>query len=493
MISKNKKEKESYFVSRSTLSQICAVFVKNLVLIGYGMSMAFPTILIPDLSQKEHGDPLHIGIEETSWMGSITLITIPFGCLVSGIVTQPLGRRRSMQLINIPFCISWICYYFSSKIWHIFTILFVIGFNGGLMEAPVLTYVAEISQPHLRGMLSSSALVTTAAGVLLQFTLGNFLDWRSISICSAIIPIISFFLLFFIPETPIWLISRKRYEEAKESLAWLRGWVNVEDITEEYEEIFRSMHATTMVEGNKLIEIYAVAIFNSFKAPIDGHFATALMGLTAMIGSIVSVIAVGKLGRRLLTFISLIATAISFTIIGTYAYFFNITTFLKSENATIVMNSTVQIMHSSDISKYSWIPSITIVFGMFAALLGIKVLPWSLVGEIFPNETRALGSGIMGMIYYLLGFICNKTFFTMISIMSLAGTFFFYSAISFTGFIILYFVLPETEGSSLQEITDHFAGKSKLGNKISRGKKHISIKEDEATEKLYHEVEKSLP
>lgn len=72
----------------------------------------------------------------------------------------------------------------------------------------VLTYVAEITQPHLRGMLSATASMTTIFGTVSQLFLGSFLHWRSAAILNLMFPILALCALYFIPESPHWLISK---------------------------------------------------------------------------------------------------------------------------------------------------------------------------------------------------------------------------------------------------------------------------------------------
>lgn len=152
---------------------------------------------------------------------------IPIGCIFSGAFTQPIGRRRAMQLVNLPLSVAWLMLYFSQNVNHIFASLCLTGLSGGLMEAPVLTYVAEITQPHLRGMLAATGSAFVILGVSSQFLMGTYFNWRTVALICSILPIISIILLMFVPESPHWLITKKRYEEAQKSLAWLRGWVPV--------------------------------------------------------------------------------------------------------------------------------------------------------------------------------------------------------------------------------------------------------------------------
>lgn len=89
--------------NRSALAQFLAVGVKNVLLLGYGMTLGFPTIVIPAIQGGEGRGPsmergFTLSKDEISWLSSINLICVPLGCLFSGMLTQPIGRRRAMQV-----------------------------------------------------------------------------------------------------------------------------------------------------------------------------------------------------------------------------------------------------------------------------------------------------------------------------------------------------------------------------------------------------------
>jgi predicted MFS family arabinose efflux permease len=69
--------------------------------------------------------------------GSINLICVPLGCLMSGTLTQPLGRKRSMILVNVPFIVAWIMFHYASNVGMLYASLVLTGLSGGLLEAPV--------------------------------------------------------------------------------------------------------------------------------------------------------------------------------------------------------------------------------------------------------------------------------------------------------------------------------------------------------------------
>lgn len=126
------------------------------------------------------------------------------------------------------------------------------------------------SEPSIRGVLNACSGIAATAGIFMIFLLGSFLSWRQVSYACAIIPILNvivgifvrryewfefldffFFILFWfflifiwfcceflkIPESPIWLLSKKRVKKAEKSLQVLRGWVSSELVSHELEQL----------------------------------------------------------------------------------------------------------------------------------------------------------------------------------------------------------------------------------------------------------------
>lgn len=111
-------------------------------------------------------------------------------------------------------------------------------------------------------------------------------------------------------------------------------------------------------------------------------------------------------------------------------------------------------------NPYHWMPLTLLIGGAYFAHIGIRLIPWMLIGEVFPVSVRSGASGISSGIGYIFGFLSNKLFLGMVANLTLPGTFWFYSAIALIGCITLYFVLPETEGKTLLEIEKYFVSQS---------------------------------
>ncbi|XP_053679584.1 facilitated trehalose transporter Tret1-like [Anopheles nili] len=587
---------------KSLLAQACAVGVKNVLLLGYGMTLGFPTIVIPAIQGGDGREPalekdVMLTREQISWLSSINLICVPLGSIFSGMLAQPIGRRRAMQLINIPIFVAWMLFHYASDVTLLYVGLALAGLSGGLGEAPVLTYVAEITQPCYRGMLAATGSTCVIMGVLLEFIMGSFLKWRTVALISASVPVLAASLLFLIPESPVWLASKGRLEESKASLAWLRGWTSKEQVEAEYCEIEHQTRKDAELQkdytitdkamlytkraflqpfgiillcffighfsGMTTLQTYAVQIFHTLKAPINKYYATCLLGLTELIGTLFCVFLVHRTGKRPLVFISTIGCAVCFFGAASYAYFLNdipgsavqnvvanvssikadITviplqlkeviaewhrnssenqllnlthikqqtnesrTFLEPvrdlngtmsgilyaaqsftnyylndslndpANLTISYGEYIKSAIPKEVfvplphvnkNKLVWMPLTLLLGSAFLTHIGIRLIPWILIGELFAPNVRSGGSGLAGGIAYIFGFIANKTFLKMLAIFTLPGTFWIYSCVTLIGAMILYKVLPETEGKSLQEIETYFLSPNKLSKKLDQ-------------------------
>lgn len=111
---------------------------------------------------------------------------------------------------------------------------------------------------------------------------------------------------------------------------------------------------------------------------------------------------------------------------------------------------------NADKNQFLWLPLTLLIGSAYFAHIGIRLIPWMLIGEVYPVSVRSGASGMSSGIGYIFGFLSNKLFLGMVATMTLSGTFWFYSAIALTGCIVLYFTLPETEGKTLIEIETYF-------------------------------------
>lgn len=116
-----------------------------------------------------------------------------------------------MMLTTLPFVAAWVIYYYATTAGMLFIALAMTGLTGGLLEAPVMTYVAEVTQPHLRGMLSATSTMSIILGIFTQMLGGKLGNWRTVTLVNLIYPLICFLALCAVPESPYWLAGKFSY------------------------------------------------------------------------------------------------------------------------------------------------------------------------------------------------------------------------------------------------------------------------------------------
>lgn len=143
---------------RTILPQILASTAKNLLLLDLGMvrkcqslcnffadilmgfffsffqAVSFPTIVIPalrGLKKHDNDDMLSFTDSQASWFASIIFIFQPIGSVLSGIVLEPLGRKRSMILVTIPHIIGWLLLYYASSLTDLYVAAVLLGLGVG--------------------------------------------------------------------------------------------------------------------------------------------------------------------------------------------------------------------------------------------------------------------------------------------------------------------------------------------------------------------------
>lgn len=109
-----------------------------------------------------------------------------------------MGRKLALICVNIPYVVAWILLYYAQSLNMIYISFMLLGIGLGLMEAPIFTYIGEICEPGIRGILTSSASIAAAFGIGLVYFLGNQVSWRNAALICAVIPVLAIFLISFV-------------------------------------------------------------------------------------------------------------------------------------------------------------------------------------------------------------------------------------------------------------------------------------------------------
>ncbi|XP_014285740.1 facilitated trehalose transporter Tret1 isoform X1 [Halyomorpha halys] len=475
---------------RTSFPQVLATMAQSMLLFSLGMLVSVPTVVIPAVTKisnvtscnstdSAQDGCLRLTDGEASTFAGVLLIMQPFGSLLAGVIQESVGRKLCMLLVNIPELIGWLLLYYASSSWHLYTAAVSLGFSIGVMEAPTLSYVGEIAQPHLRGVLASFTSVYVSVGTLLMYTMGTFLHWKTVMAISICVPVLTFIAILQIPESPVWLLLKGRDADATKSLCWLRGWTTPDKVEKELRQMQDHAIASKLVTGEiseknpdgilrkptlkeKLVDLmrpamiqpltlviayfffthctglngarpYLVKVYTRLGVSINPFFGTVLGAISQIVGVIVCMLIVRRVGKRKLSLITMFTCSIINLCLGFYS-----------------------LLHETGNLSLSWLPLVLMALVSFTANTGFAIIPWTLLSEVFPPRGRGVGGGLSAASFYVEWFIVTKSWPYLQSVIQLYGMFFLYSSLGFIGTLYLYMNLPETEGHSLEEIEGLF-------------------------------------
>jgi len=322
----------------SSFRMVLACIIANLPGLSVGLAMGFSAILIPQLQEPDSS--IQATLEQGSWIASLFVIGDLLGCVIGGPLADKFGRRAAICLDCIPLIGGWLLIWGATSLHHLYIARAITGVGIGAGVPIASIYMREISTPKLRGTLVILMPAAANTGNLLMYILGWGLPWRLTTLPGALIPILPILLLALIPESPSWLLSRGRREEATQSLARLRGLeVESSAIKEEMRMIEGSsgegqgsgeapsisltisrifdrtvllpmallvfLFFTQSFSGSNMVSYYTITIFQMANIPLDENLASVLVAAQYVLGYSLSSLFVTKIPRRTLLFASL--------------------------------------------------------------------------------------------------------------------------------------------------------------------------------------------
>ncbi|XP_026328666.1 facilitated trehalose transporter Tret1-2 homolog isoform X1 [Hyposmocoma kahamanoa] len=458
--------------------QVVVSFVANLGTINTGMAFGFPATALPQLQSET--SYIQVTESQASWIASLSAAGTPFGCLLSGYLMDTIGRRLTLIITEIPLIIGWLLIACAQNVPMLYVGRLLIGLGSGMVGAPARVYTCEVTQPHLRGMLGALASVGVSTGVLIQYVIGSATSWTVLAGVSSIIPMVSLIGMILIPESPNYLLTQDKPERAEKCLLKLRGSTcdvdgelqkmiafkeknHVEHLKSPKEIIKAIMSPSAMKPfiilalyfliyqwcGINTITFYAVQIFEFSGTSMDKYWATMSLGVLRLISTVAGCIMCRRFGRRPLTFVSAVGCGSTMIILSVYLYFVK---YWKDNSMPFL---------------FTWIPVAAIYVFMIACTLGYLIIPWVMIGEVYPTQVRGIVGGMTTMAAHLSVFSVVKTFPFLRHALYDYGVFGLYGALSIAGIAFFYMFLPETKGRTLQEIEDYFSGRTKTLKKES--------------------------
>lgn len=401
---------------------------------------------------------------------------MPLAALAGGVLGGPLvdyiGRRRTILFTAIPFFIGWMLIATAEIVHLVLAGRAICGLCVGVGSLAFPVYLGETIQPEVRGTLGLFPTAIGNIGILVCYIAGKYLDWSQLAYLGAVLPVPFLILMFMIPETPRWYISRGRTEDARKALRWLRSAntkidnelheISLCDAENRNESSLREILSMKYMKsilislglmlfqqlsGINAVIFYTVKIFKMSGSSIDENLSTIVVGMVNFMSTFLATALIDRTGRKILLYISSVTMTITLTILGTFFY--------------------VRDNLHTDVSNLGWLPLTSLMIYLLGFSLAFGPIPWLMMGEILPAKIRGGAASICTAFNWLCTFIVTKTFYNILIAIGPAGTFWLFACICFVGLFFVIICVPETQGESLEQIENKMTGRKARTRRLS--------------------------
>ena len=415
------------------------------------------------------------GLKEFALGWSVTSMSVAatISIFLSGPLADRFGRRTVLRLATLVFAVSALLAAFSENFATLIVARLLSGFGVGAVLITAPMYIAELSPSAWRGRMVSLSQLFIVLGILAAFC-SNYLivryggtallaglhlvdwNWRWMLGVGAVPAIPYFIALWFVPESPRWLAMHDRMPDARRVFEQLMG---DESADNELNYVIHSLEQEARRAKPKVSEIfdpalrrvlfiglivgvlqqtsgigsvlsYAVVIFERAGAGANASFMqTVLVGVVNVVFTLLALLLIDRVGRRSLLMLGSLGIGI-FMMIASYGFHIE-----SSEHGPLLVL----------IGTLGFVAS-------FAFSMGPGM--WVLFSEIFPNRIRGLAISCVGVVNSLVCVIVQFVFPWEMATLGGARTFFIYGAFGLLGVVLMWRLVPETRGRSLEEIEE---------------------------------------
>jgi SP family arabinose:H+ symporter-like MFS transporter len=438
---------------RLYIAWVALVAATSGLLFGFDIAVINGALLL----LKEH---FHLGEVQTEVAASSLLIGCITGAMVGGWLSDRLGRRTVLKLSALLFALSAIGAAIPQDLGQFTAARFAGGVAIGVASLLAPLYIAEVAPARIRGMLVALNQMAIVSGILLAYLVNWGLSfqegesWRWMFAVAAIPSLFFFVALFFVPESPRWLIEHGLEGEAIRVL----NRVNPPDDAEREAAAIQSaveQESGTLAElfgpglrlalglglglavlqqwtGINTIYFYGSVIFKQMVGVQSDSAAigwNVLLGLVNLLATIVALFVIDRVGRRRLLIgsalglgVGMLALAVAFR--------------LSPPPPALVLGSMLFCAAS------------------FAVGLGPAV--WVMLSEIYPNRIRGRAMGLATVALWTACTALTLTFLSLTTRLGASGTFLIYAALNGLMVAIVWHFAPETKGRTLEEIETYW-------------------------------------
>ena len=379
------------------------------------------------------------------------------GAIFGGIPTNKWGRKNTLLIIGILYFISALG---SGLVndpisFAFFRFLGGLGVGASTIAAPA--YVSEISPADKRGRLVSLYQFNIVLGILIAF-LSNYLlrntgaqPWRWMIGIEALPALIYILFVLFIPRSPRWLISKGRIDEAEKVLNTINP--NIDSRTKMNE--IQELDAKEITGENIFLKKYRFPLILAFLIA----FFNQLSGINAFLYYAPRIFESAGLGEStaLLSSIGIGAVNLLFTLLGVFLID------RLGRKQLLLYGSIGYIISLSLVAAAFflnwggvWVPVFLFLF-IASHAIGQGAVIWVFISEIFPNRLRASGQAFGSSTHWVLAAIIPSSIPFLFSTIGPGYVFAFFAFMMVLQLVFVIFMMPETKGKSLEELSEELS------------------------------------
>lgn len=382
------------------------------------------------------------------WYVGCALIGSIIGVLIAGMMSDFLGRKKTMLISALLFSISAIGCAVCPDFTQLVFFRMIGGFGIGIVSIVSPVYISEVSPAEVRGTMVSLYQLFITIGFLLAYLM-NFLIlkaavldsqatelgvrmfnreyWRGMLGCEAIPDLLFLILIFFIPESPRWLAVRGQREDKSEEWKALREPGILKAVL-----IGSAIAILGQFMGVNAVLYYGPKIFADagFEDPL---FSTVLVGVVNMLTTVIALAIIDKVGRKQLVWWGVGGMIFCLLMIGLYFLPFT--------------------------SLPTWFMLTFFLLYVFCTAISISAVVFVLLSEMYPNRVRGLAMSIAGFALWIGTYLIGQLTPWMLENLTPAGTFFLFAFMCLPYLWIMYKHVPNTTGKTLEEIEEYWRGK----------------------------------
>ncbi len=396
------------------------------------------------LAGRAH-DALHVSPLWESLISASVLIGTFFGGLALGYVTDRIGRRPMFTIDLSVFLACSVLLLFVQASWQIFALGLVMGLAVGADYSIGSPLLGEFAQARKRGNFLGLLEISWNVGYVVAYLIGYLINsyepgwWRIILVASAVPAIICLFMRHGLPESPRWLISKGRREEA---LAIMREDMAAEDPGDLIDEEETDTHWGLLFSPDYLRRtIFACTFWSAIVMP---YFA-----LTFFQPDILRSLGLGSsalLGALLGTVIALVGATIGWYIVDKVGRRKILIPPMFGCGAFLLIAA-----------AHSHLPTAIGAIAFFGYLFSygiMSILPGIYPEEVFPSSVRASGVGVSTAASRAAAAVGTFLLPTVQAAWGTPAVLIIMGVVSLIGGITSYYWAPETNGKSLT-LTSH--------------------------------------